>query len=112
MRIHWRGYCRAYYGFERWLLALVVSLITVIALLNASNLSPSHEEPLHNLAQEMGLVERIHVMIVMCHKHNDGSTKEEVTINFSLGLIKSGVWGAQNISNQKPDRNHRYKTKL
>jgi len=55
----------------------LVSLITVIALLKASNLSPAHEEASHNLAQEMGLVERIHVMIVMCHKHNDGSTKEE-----------------------------------
>ena len=67
-------------------MALVVSLITVIALLKASNLTPAHEEASHDLAQEMGLVERIHVMIVMCHKHNDGSTKEEVTIPFSLGL--------------------------
>ena len=67
-------------------MALVVSLITVIALLKASNLSPAYEEASHDLAQEMGMVERIHVMIVMCHKHNDGSTKEEVTIPFSLGL--------------------------
>ena len=64
----------------------LVSLITVIALLKASNLSHAYEETSHNLAQEMGMVERIHVMIVMCHKHNDGSTKEEVTIPFSLGL--------------------------
>ena len=81
MRIRWRGYCKAYHGCGRWLMALV-SLITVIALLKASNLSPAHEEASHNLAQEMGMVERIHVMIVMCHKHNDGSTKEEVTIPF------------------------------
>ena len=80
VRIRWRGFCRGF-GFERWLLAFV-AFITVIALLHSSTstISPPRQG---KVPQEM--VERVHVMIVMCHKHNDGSTKEEVTI-FSLGL--------------------------
>ena len=58
----------------------LVSLITVIALLKASNLSPAHEEASHNLAQEMGMVERIHVMIVMCNKHDNRKAKGEVMV--------------------------------
>ena len=80
----------------------LVSLITVIALLKASNLSPAHEEASHNLAQEMGMVERIHVMIVMCHKHNDGSTKEEVTIPFSLVLYLVSSEYIKSKARQKP----------
>ena len=80
----------------------LVSLLTVIALLKASNLSPAHEEALHNLAQEMGMVERIHVMIVMCHKHNDGSTKEEVTIPFSLVLYLVSSEYIKSKARQKP----------
>ena len=80
VRIQWRGFCRGF-GFERWLLAFV-AFTTVMALLyrSTSTVSPPRQG---KVPQEM--VERVHVMIVMCHKNNDGSTKEEVTI-FSLGL--------------------------
>ena len=84
----------------------LVSLITVIALLKASNLSPAHEEASHNLAQEMGMVERIHVMIVMCHKHNDGSTKEEVTIPFSLVLYLVSSEYIKSKARQRPQLQH------
>ena len=79
-RIRWRGFCRDF-GCERWVLAFV-AFITVIALINSST---SPVSPRRQGKASPGVVERVHVMIVMCHKNNDGSTKEEVTI-FSLGL--------------------------
>ena len=74
-RIRWRGFCRDF-GCERWVLAFV-AFITVIALINSST---SPVSPRRQGKASPGVVERVHVMIVMCHNHNDGSTKEEVTI--------------------------------
>ena len=63
----------------------MVAFITVIALLTQKSVSSYGElDSQQGHAQEM--IERIHVMIVMCHKENDGSTKEEVTIVVSFLL--------------------------
>ena len=75
VRIRWRGFCRGF-AFEKWLFAFV-AFITVVALLNTS-ISPVSPPRQGKASQEM--VERVHVMLVMCNKHNDGSAKEEVTI--------------------------------
>ena len=61
----------------------MVTFITVISLLTSTPVSSYGElASQQGVAQEM--IERIHVMIVMCNKDDDGSNKEEVTIFFSF----------------------------
>ena len=66
--------------FSRWLLALVALTTLILLLVSAVFQPPQEVAEAQGLAQEMSLLERIHVMIVMCHKHNDGSPTEEVII--------------------------------
>ena len=54
-------------------LAVVVAIMLVIVLLFST--SP-HTEDSHG--GEVDMVERIHVMIVMCNRNKDGTNKEEV----------------------------------
>ena len=79
VRLRWRGCCRSF-GFSRWLLALVALTTLILLLVSAVFQPPQEVAEAQGLAQEMSLLERIHVMIVMCHKHNDGSPTEEVII--------------------------------
>ena len=82
-RIRWRGFCKDY-DLRRWISASII-LIIFVALCALSPPSPSPQSEALT-GDDKNAAERIHVMIVMCHKHNDGSTKEEVTIPFSLPL--------------------------
>ena len=54
-------------------LAVVAAIMLVIVLLFSTFSSPHTEH-----AGEVDMVERIHVMIVMCNRNKDGTNKEEV----------------------------------
>ena len=69
VRIRWRGWSGMRF------LAVVAAIMLVIVLLFST--SP-HTEDSHGHAREVDMVERIHVMIVMCNRNKDGTNKEEV----------------------------------
>ena len=71
VRIRWRWWSGMRF------LAVVAAIMLVVVLLFSTFSSP-HTEDSHGHAREVDMVERIHVMIVMCNRNKDGTNKEEV----------------------------------
>ena len=76
-RIRWRGFCKDY-DLRRWISALVV-LIIFVALCALSSPSPTSQSEVLT-GDDINAAERIHVMIVMCNKHDNRKAKGEVMV--------------------------------
>ena len=88
-RIRWRGFCKDY-DLRRWISALIILIIFVALCALSPSSPPSQSEAL--TGDDINAAERIHVIIVMCNKHDNRKAKGEVMVLCVSLDIRCHVW--------------------